>query len=473
MASDSPPPLTVLLLAAGQGKRMRSKTIKLLHRVAGQPMVCHVAQACRALRPERLVAVVGHQAEDVQAALDGLCDAFVVQADPRGTGDAVLQAAPKIGAAADRHLMIVNGDLPALRFATLRSLYSLHRRREAALTLVTAEVADPAGYGRVVRDPDGRVVRIVEDRDASTAERKIREINCGIYCARPRQLFPVLRKLKPTNAQGEYYLTDAVHALIAQGEKVLALRHTDWEEVLGVNTRLELARAGAALYARKASELLESGVTLLDPARVWVDPRASVGQDAILYPDVLIEGASRIGEGSVIRTGSRISQSEIGRGVEIRDYCVIAESRIDDHAAVGPFAHLRPGTVLETSVHVGNFVEVKKSRLGRGTKASHLTYLGDADIGAGCNIGAGTITCNYDGQRKHPTKLGDGVFIGSDSQLVAPVEVGDGAYVGAGSTVTENVPSGALALARCRQINLEGWVERRQSGTARKRRREG
>ena len=280
----------------------------------------------------------------------------------------------------------------------------------------------------------------------------------------PALLFPILRALKPDNAQGEYYLTDAVHRLLAKGEKVVAHVHEDAEEVLGVNTREELARAGITLYARKAADLMADGVTLLDPDRIWVDPRAKVGRDTVLWPDVVIEGACVLGEHCVVRPGSRLTDVRLGNRVEVRDHCVIADSRIADGAAVGPFAHLRPGTVLAEDVRVGNFVETKKATLGRGSKASHLTYLGDATIGAHCNIGAGTITCNYDGAAKHPTVLEDGVFIGSDTQLVAPVRVGKGAYVGAGSTVTQDVPGGALAISRGRQRNIEGWAARRKVG---------
>jgi bifunctional UDP-N-acetylglucosamine pyrophosphorylase/glucosamine-1-phosphate N-acetyltransferase len=457
-------PLTVLLLAAGQGTRLKSKTIKLLHPVAGQPMVAWVARAANALRPSHTVAVVGFQAERVQAALAGLCEAFALQAEQRGTGHAVMQAAKALGNARGP-LLIVNGDLPNLKPATLRALVALHRKSKAALSFVTTDLPDPTGYGRVVRDAKGRVNRIVEHKDATAALRKIAEINCGIYCADPSVLLPLLKKLRPNNAQGEYYLTDAVHALIAKGATVAALKHATPDEVLGVNTRAELAAAGAVLYARKARELQNDGVTLLDPSRTLVDPRAKIGRDTVLYPDVIIEGASVIGEDCVVRSGSRLADVVLGRGVEVKDHCVLLASRIGDNAQIGPFAHVRPGSIVEADAHLGNFVELKKTRLGRGSKASHLTYLGDADIGPGCNIGAGTITCNYDGVSKHPTTLGAGVFVGSDTQLVAPVTLGAGAYVAAGTTVTEDVPAGALALSRVRQINMEGWVARRKKKT--------
>jgi bifunctional UDP-N-acetylglucosamine pyrophosphorylase/glucosamine-1-phosphate N-acetyltransferase len=455
--------VTVLVLAAGQGTRLKSKTIKLLHPVAGTPMVEHVVRAARALKPGRLAVVVGFQAERVRACLVALVDAFVEQTEQRGTGHAVLQAAAALKGREAIPVLIVNGDLPTLRPETLKALVALHRRKKAALSLITATVPDPTGYGRVVRDGAGRVTRIVEHKDASPAERAIAEINCGIYCADAATLLKVLRGLKPNNAQGEYYLTDAVHTLIARGATVVAQLHDDAEEVLGVNTREELARAGVTVYARKAAALMASGVTLLDPDRTWVDARAKIGRDTVLYPDVLVEGPCEIGEDCVVRSGSRLRDTRLGRGVEILDHSVLSDSVVADGSCVGPFAHLRPGTVLEANVKVGNFVEVKKARLGRGTKASHLSYLGDADIGADCNIGAGTITCNYDGTNKNMTTLEDGVFVGSDTQLVAPVRLGRRAYVGAGTTVTRDVPAGALALSRVRQTNIEGWADRQAS----------
>jgi bifunctional UDP-N-acetylglucosamine pyrophosphorylase/glucosamine-1-phosphate N-acetyltransferase len=457
--------LNVLVLAAGQGKRLRSKTIKLLHPVAGRPMVAHVLDAAQALRPQRLVTVVGHQAEQVRAALDDGPTEFVLQREQLGTGHAVLQAARRISGSSGSTLLILNGDLPTLRASTLRKLINRHRRSGAALSVLTAEVKDPAGYGRIVRDTRGGLTRIVEHGDATASERRIPEINCGLYCADPAALLRALRRVRPDNAQGEYYITDAVHELLARGKKVIAVRHDDAEEILGVNTRQELAQASRTLFARKAADLQERGVTLLDAERTWIDPRARIGRDTIVYPDVIVEGPTVIGEDCVIRSGCRLTDSRLERGVEVRDHSVVLESRVGNGAKIGPFAHLRPGSVLEADCHVGNFVELKKTRLGRTSKANHLAYLGDATIGPGCNIGAGTITCNYDGKYKHPTILGRDVFIGSDTQLVAPVKVDDGSYVAAGSTVTQDVPSGALAISRSRQRNVEGWVKRRAGGS--------
>jgi bifunctional UDP-N-acetylglucosamine pyrophosphorylase/glucosamine-1-phosphate N-acetyltransferase len=442
---------------------MRSSRIKILHEVAGRPMGAWVLEAARALSPSRVVMVVGHQADAVRAAFAGLVDAFVVQAEQLGTGHAVLQAASELRGRAAGTLLILNGDLPSLRPATLRAFVAAHRRNGSDLSVLTTTVDDPSGYGRIVRGRGAALERIVEHRDADTAVRRIHEINAGIYCARTAVLLPALRRLKPRNAQGEYYLTDAFARLTAAGKKVGAVRHAGAAEVLGVNTRAELARAARDLYARKAATLQDAGVTVLDPATTRVDPRARIGRDSVLHPGVLIEGACVLGEGCVVRSGCRLTDVAAGRGVEFRDHSVVQDSRIDDGAAVGPFAHVRPGSILGRDVRVGNFVELKKAHLGRGTKASHLSYLGDAEIGEGCNIGAGTITCNYDGERKNPTRLARGVFIGSDTQLVAPVAVGEGAYVAAGTTVTQDVPAGALAIGRCEQKNVLGWVERRKA----------
>ena len=465
-------PLHVLILAAGQGKRLRSKTIKLLHSVAGRPMVAHVLDTVRALRPVEVVTVVGHDADRVRAALAGSGCTFALQREQRGTGHAVLTAAPRFPRKGPARLLIVNGDLPALRVQTLARLAELQARSDAALTLLTAELGDPTGYGRILRDAAGRIVRIVEDRDASAAERRITEINCGIYCADPGRLVAALRRLRPANAQGEYYLTDAVRELLRAGATVEAVRHDgDTADVLGVNTREELARANRSLYARKARDLMEHGVTLLDPDRTWIDPRARVGRDSIIYPDVIVEGRSSIGEDCVIRSGTRLTDVRVGNRVEILEHCVARDARLGDGTRLGPFAHLRPETTLEAGSRVGNFVELKKTRLGRGSKANHLTYLGDATIGPDCNVGAGTITCNYDGTNKFQTHLGRGVFIGSDTQIVAPVRIGAGAYVAAGTTVVENVPPGALAISRAKQANIAGWVARRKRAAPQRRRK--
>jgi len=455
-------PVTVVILAAGQGTRMRSKTIKLLHPVAGRPMVARLLDAVQAIRPQRIVTVVGFQAEKVKQALADHSCTFALQKKQLGTGHAVLQAARAIGAGKNSTLLVLNGDMPTLRPATLRNLLTRHRKSGAALTLMTAQAEDPSGYGRIVRDARSRVTRIVEHADASRAERAIREINCGIYCATASIMLDALKRIKPDNSQGEYYITDAARALIERGEKVVAISHSDTDELLGVNTREELARASRELYRRKAEELQTAGVTILDPSRIWIEPQVRIGRDSVIYPDVIIEGQTVLGQDCVVRSGSRVADCKVGNSVEIKDHSVLTSSRVGNDAEIGPFAHLRPGSTLGPETRVGNFVELKKTTLGRGSKASHLAYLGDAHIGSGCNIGAGTITCNYDGTHKHPTVLDSGVFIGSDAQLVAPVRVRKNAYVAAGTTVTDDVPAGALAIGRARQKNLKGWVARRK-----------
>ncbi len=453
-------PVSAIILAAGMGTRMNSRRIKLLHEVAGRPMISHVMDCALALRPRQLITVIGHQADAVRDALDGVPTDFVLQKHQRGTGHAVIKAVAGLKLRSRGQLLILNGDLPTLRPATLRSLLSRHRRSGAALTVLTARLPDAAGYGRIIRGEHGGIQGIVEDRDATSEQRRIREINVGIYCANPARLLPALSKIRPNNAQREYYLTDAVHRLIRMNEKVVAVCHNDTEEVLGVNSRAELAQATRTVYGRKNEALQRAGVTILDPDRTWVDPRAKIGKDTVLYPDVLLEGFVVLGEGCTVRSGTRIADSRLGGSVTVKDHSVITDSQIGDNVQIGPFAHLRPGTRLDKGVKVGNFVEVKKARLHDGVKASHLSYLGDADIGENSNIGAGTITCNYDGVDKHQTTLGKNVFIGSDSQLVAPVKLGDGAYVGAGSTITKDVPAGALAVGRGRQFNKLGWVKK-------------
>lgn len=460
MAAPASP--SVVVLAAGQGTRMRSKTIKLLHEVAGRPMILWVLDAVLALSPRRVVVVVGYQAERVRACLADLPVEFAVQEERRGTGHAVLRAADAVGRKSRGELLILNGDLPLVRAASLKRLLTGHRRSGAALSLLSARLEDPTGYGRVVRGTGGHLERIVEHKDADRATRAVQEINCGVYCGAPRDVFGSLDRLRPDNAQGEYYLTDVAHLLIDAGKRVAAVRHPDAAELAGVNTRAELSAASRAMFLRKADELQAKGVTLVDATRTFIDPRARIGKDTVIDPDVVIEGSCVIGEDCRIRAGVRLRDSRLGRGVEIKDHCLIDGARVGRDASVGPFAHLRPGSTLEQDTKVGNFVELKKTRLGPGSKASHLSYLGDADIGPGCNIGAGTITCNYDGQSKSRTILEGGVFVGSDSQLVAPVRVRKGAYVAAGTTVTEDVPAGSLAIGRNRQRNVRGWVTRRK-----------
>ena len=457
-----------LVLAAGLGKRMQSKWSKLLHPLAGRPMVRHVVEATKDAGVARAVVVVGTQAEEVRRAI-GDHDkrvAFAFQKDQLGTGHAVLCAERQFqGHLGD--VLILNGDLPAIRPETLRTFVAYHRAHGAPLSLLTTVLGDPRGYGRVIRNYGGDLSRIVEESDATPDERATQEINCGIYCADSQALFRPLRRATRDNAQGEIYLTDLVEILRKDGRKVAAYRHPDPREVLGVNDRRELAGAARALYRRKADALMIAGVTLLDPETTYIDAQVSIGRDTVIEPGVMILGDTQIGAEARIGLGTRIADAAIGDATEILPYCVIGQSRIGRSCRIGPFAHLRPDSALDDETRVGNFVETKKTRLGRGSKANHLAYLGDAEIGRDVNIGAGTITCNYDGVAKHRTVIEDGVFIGSDTQLVAPVRVRKGAFVGAGSTITRDVPAHALALSRARQETKEGWARRFGPGARR------
>jgi len=450
-----------LILAAGLGKRMQSRWSKLLHPVAGRPVVRHVVEATRGAGVARTVVVIGNQAEEVRRAV-GDHDkriAFAFQKEQLGTGHAVLSA-ERMMHGHDGDVLILNGDLPALRPETLVAFVDYHRAHAAPLSLLTTVLADPRGYGRVIRNYGGDVSRIVEDSDASADERATQEINCGIYCADSRSLFRPLRQATRNNAQGEIYLTDLIEILRKEGRKVAAYRHPEAGEVLGVNDRRELAEAGRSLYRRKAETLMRSGVTLIDPDTTYIDMQATVGRDSIIEPGVMILGDSHLGDDVRVGLGSRLVDTTIGDGTEILAYCVIGSSKVGRGCRIGPFSHLRPESALDDEAHVGNFVETKKTRLGRGSKANHLSYLGDAEIGRDANIGAGTITCNYDGVAKHRTIIEDEVFIGSDTQLVAPVRVRRGAFVGAGSTITKDVPAHALAISRVRQENKEGWAKK-------------
>ncbi|MFN2454166.1 MAG: bifunctional UDP-N-acetylglucosamine diphosphorylase/glucosamine-1-phosphate N-acetyltransferase GlmU [Pyrinomonadaceae bacterium] len=450
-AHEAHAPLDVLILAAGLGTRMRSRTAKVLHKLGGRPLIAHVCRAAAALSPRNVYVIVGHQAEDVEQAVraePSMENAlFIKQAEQRGTGDAVMSAREALQDA-DSTLLVLSGDVPLVRAETLGALvhqHRTHRGRGAACTLLTVRLEDPSGYGRIIRDEENRFLKVTEQKDATPEERQINEINAGIYCFDTRALYPALERVEPTNAQGEYYLTDVPGILRAENEDVTVYIHADAREVSGINTRAELAEFENIVRRRTIRRLmLDSGVTFLDPAHAYISPEAQIGRDTIIYPDVSIEGASVVGDDCEIRSGVRITDSRIGSGVHIKDHSVIVDCDIADHCAVGPFAHLRMNTTLEEHASVGNFVEMKKSRLGRKSKSMHLTYLGDATIGDKTNIGAGTITCNYDGTNKHPTVIEDNVKIGSNTMLVAPVRVGHGAVTAAGSVVTKDVPPDTL-----------------------------
>ena len=451
----------VVILAAGKGTRMKSAEPKVLHRAGELPLIEHVLRAADSLKPDTTVVVVGHLADTVKAALGkrlGL--RFALQQPQLGTGHALLQAEPHLAGAAGT-LVLLSGDVPLLRPATLKALVDAHLAAGAAATVLTARVSGPHEYGRIVRD-QGRITAIVEHKDATPAERQIDEINSGIYAFALEPLFGAVRSIGARNAQGEYYLPDLIGIYRSRGQTVETVLLDDSREILGVNSRRELADVTAILKTTRNEELMAAGVSIVDPATAWIGPDVTVGPDTVIHPNVYLEGRTRIGSGCVIHAGVRIVDSAIDDGVVINNYCVIAESHVASGARIGPFAHIRPQSDVGEGAHVGNFTELKKTALGKGSKANHLTYLGDAVIGENVNVGAGTITCNYDGVRKHQTVIEDGAFIGSDTQLIAPVTVHKEAYVGTGTTVREDVPPGALAVSAGKQRNIEGWVEKKK-----------
>jgi bifunctional UDP-N-acetylglucosamine pyrophosphorylase/glucosamine-1-phosphate N-acetyltransferase len=455
-----PDNLDVIILAAGLGTRMKSATIKILHHAAGRPIIDYVLDLAGEVCTRPPIMVIGHQRDAVQQAV-GERARFAVQEEQKGTGHAVLQAAPQLDGA--KHILILSGDVPLTRPETLRQLLEEHEQSDNALTLLTMKLDDPAMYGRVVRDPSGEVTRIVEAKDATDDEKRINEVNAGIYVFSGEHLFDNLRNLSTDNSQGEYYLTDLLGVLRDSGKRVGAVVAADPIEALGVNSRADLASVEGEIQRRVIAKLMKDGVTFRNPATVVIDSMVSIGNDTVVYPFVTIEGETTIGSRCVIEPGVHLINVSVGDDVHLKTGTVAEDAVIDDEAAVGPYAHLRPGSKLGRHVKIGNFVETKKATFGEGAKASHLSYIGDAEVGADVNIGAGTITCNYDGVNKHKTIIEDGAFIGSDTQLVAPVRVGKGAYVGAGSTITRDVPPGALALSRTPQKISEDWVARKKT----------
>jgi bifunctional UDP-N-acetylglucosamine pyrophosphorylase/glucosamine-1-phosphate N-acetyltransferase len=455
------PDFVVVILAAGKGTRLKSALAKVLHRAGGRSLVEHVVRACRPLKAREIIAVVGHQAEDVTAAVAPLGVKTALQLPQRGTGHAVLVARRAIPSRA-KFAILLPGDAPLIRTETLAALARAHRETGAAATILSAEIENPAGYGRIVRRDDGSVAAIVEDSALTDDQRAIREINSSIYCFSLEKLWPCLGGLKRQNVHKELYLTDAIAVLRQKGENVQAVLAADPDEVLGCNTRADLATVDGVFRRRKRAAVMDAGVTIEMPETVLIDPEVTIGSDTRIEPCVQLLGKTRIGSGCTIRTGSVLTDAVLEDNVLVKSHSMVIASHLSSGAQVGPFAHLRDGARLEENARVGNFVEVKKSVLGEGVKSMHLTYLGDARVGAGTNIGAGTITCNYDGVRKNFTTIGKRVFIGSDTALVAPVRVGDGAYIGAGSVITENVPADALGVARGRQVNKPGWASARR-----------
>jgi bifunctional UDP-N-acetylglucosamine pyrophosphorylase/glucosamine-1-phosphate N-acetyltransferase len=452
----------VVILAAGQGTRMKSRLPKVLHQVAGRPLIEHVLKTAASIAPATTILIVGHQAETLKARLAthrGL--QFALQEPQLGTAHA-LQQAEALLAGKSGTLVMLSGDVPLFSAASLKRLIETHAKAKAAATVVTAIVERPYGYGRIVRTR-GRIARIVEERDASPTQRAIKEINSGIYAFDLAPLFDALRGVASQNAQGEYYLTDLVAIYRRRKLKVETLVLEDPREIRGINSRSELAEVSRIVRQTKNEELMAAGVTIVDPANTYIEDDVEVGPDTVIHPGVVLERQTKIGSACEIHANVRISDSVLGDRVTVNNFCLIVGARVADGVSVGPFAHLRPETQVGEGAKIGNFVELKKTSMGPGSKANHLAYLGDATIGANVNVGAGTITCNYDGEKKHQTVIEDGAFIGSDTQLIAPVRIGKGAYVGAGSSITQDVPPGALGIARGRQTNVEGWVERKKA----------
>jgi bifunctional UDP-N-acetylglucosamine pyrophosphorylase/glucosamine-1-phosphate N-acetyltransferase len=441
---------------------MKSRLPKVLHAAGGLTLIEHVLRTADTLSPTSIIIVVGHQADAVEAALAGRPSLQFARQEPQlGTGHALLQAEQAL-TGGNGTVVLLSGDAPLLTPVTLQALVNRHVETGAAATVLTAMVDEPTGYGRIERR-DGGISSIVEHRDASPEQRQIREINSGIYAFDLQPLFASLKQIGSANAQGEYYLPDLVTIYRDRGLKVETLTLDDAREILGVNSRGELAQVGQLLKMSRNAALMASGVTIVDPATAYIGPDVSIGPDTILHPNVYLEGSTTIGSGCEIQCGVRIVNSSLADGVFVNSYCVIRDSRIERGADIGPFAHIRPQSQVGEEAHVGAFVELKKTMLGRGTKAGHLAYLGDATVGERVNVGAGVITVNYDGKKKHETTIEDNAFIGSDAQLIAPVTVGKGAYVAAGSSITQDVPAGSLAIGRGRQTNKEGWVDKKKS----------
>jgi len=450
-------PLSVIVLAAGQGKRMHSSLPKVLHRLAGRPLLAHVLQAARALDPARTVVVHGHGGADVRAAFSDLGVTWVEQAAQQGTGHAVAQALPQVPA--DDDALVLYGDVPLIGVETLKQLAQAAR---GGLAILTADAPDPSGYGRVVRDAQGRVLRVAEQRDASAAELALREVNAGFLCAPAKRLAAWLAAVRNDNVQREYYLTDVVALAVSDGVAVAAVKARDWAEVAGVNSKRELAALERELQRREAGRLLDAGVTLADPARLDVRGSLECGQDVTVDVNCVFEGEVRLGDRVRIGPNCVLRNVTLAADTEVLAFSLLDDAEVGARCRIGPYARLRPGANLGEDVHIGNFVEVKASRLGAGSKANHLAYIGDSEVGARVNIGAGTITCNYDGTAKHRTVIEDDCFIGSDATLVAPVKIAKGSYIGAGSTISKDTPAGQLTVARAKQVSIPAWKPNRK-----------
>jgi bifunctional UDP-N-acetylglucosamine pyrophosphorylase / glucosamine-1-phosphate N-acetyltransferase len=451
----------VVVLAAGKGTRMKSQRPKVLHRISGLSIIERVIRTASALMPASITLVVGHGADEVRHSLAKRTSLkFVTQEKQLGTGHALLQTRPLLEGKSGT-LVLLSGDAPLLTLDSIKAMLAAHREAAAAATVITANFPNPFGYGRIVRTR-GQISKIVEHRDASPAQKKITEINSGIYAFDLQPLFAALDSIGTANKQGEYYLPDLIGIFRKQQKPVTTFVVTRGDEIRGINSRTELAEVTTMVRQQKNEELMAAGVTLIDPATTYIDADVVVGSDTVIHPCVFLEGSTKIGSACEIHAGTRIVNSTIGDRVCVRNHTVVTDSTVEAGAFLGPFAHIRPESRVGEDVHIGNFVELKKTTMGKGAKANHLAYLGDATIGTKTNVGAGTITCNYDGEKKHPTVIGNNVFVGSNSTIVAPVTLADGSYIAAGSAVTTDVPEGALAIGRSRQENKEGWVARRK-----------
>jgi bifunctional UDP-N-acetylglucosamine pyrophosphorylase/glucosamine-1-phosphate N-acetyltransferase len=448
--------VAVIVLAAGKGKRMKSILPKVIHPILGRPMISYVLDAVMKINPKKIALVVGHGAEKVKEAVADKHVEWVLQEEQLGTGHAA-SCARKVLAGFKGNVLILNGDFPLITPKTLKNFITSHNKSRASVSILTAILDNTEGYGRVVRSQKGEVLRVVEEKDATPSEKKLKEINSGAYCVESPFLWPALERIGAGNKQGEFYLPDVVNIASSQGKKVKGFVVADNRELLGVNTRADLAEAEEILRRRINHSLMLSGVTMVCPESTYISPNVSIGTDTVIRPYTFIYGHTRIGKGCVVGPSVWIEDSKMGNEVTIKFSSYIAGADIEDKATIGPFAHLRPQTKILSGAKIGNFVEVKKSRIGLNSKVPHLSYIGDATVGAGVNIGAGTITCNYDGFQKHETLIEDEVFIGSDTMLVAPLRVGRGATTGAGSTITKDVPPGALAIGRARQVVIENW----------------
>lgn len=452
--------VAIVILAAGKGTRLKSSQAKVLHAAGGRPLVEHVVRACQALHAKKIIVVVGHQAEKVQGIVEPLGAETVLQQPQNGTGHAMLAARRAIGSA--KFAVVLPGDAPLVRAETLKGLIAKHKKGQAAATILTAVLADPSGYGRILRKGGDTVAAIIEESQLTAEQQELNEINSSMYCFTAAKLWPALAEVKPNNQHREIYLTDSIEVMNAKGETVLAEIAGDAREMLGCNTRADLAGVDHTFREWKREALMQDGVTIQLPETVLIDPDVVVGEDTVIEPCVQLLGKTKVGARCVVKTGCVVHNTVLGDEVVLEPHCVITESRLESNVIAGPFARMRPNSHVKKGAKIGNFVELKKSVVGEGSKVPHLSYVGDTKIGRQTNIGAGTITCNYDGFHKHPTTIGNKVFIGSDSALVAPLRIGDGAYVGAGSTITENVPADALGIARGRQVNKPGWASKKR-----------